>query len=110
MTMGITQPPMYVDVFNNMDIKEIIQAWSLKISAPNDVVELAEKRATICKNCEHAKQGIKGKDWTYYCGKCGCPIAGKTFSPKQNPCPLEKWEEVDKEYFSKKVKTTKTLI
>ena len=93
-----------------MDIKEIVTAWSLKISSSEEFTQLATKRAEICNSCEHCKELLQRKTWSYICGKCGCPIAGKTFSPKQNPCPLDKWEEVDKEYFSKKVKTTKTLI
>lgn len=93
-----------------MDIKEIISAWRLKFNAPDEFASLAERRASICKSCEQLKEIIRGKEWTYLCGECGCPIAGKSFSPKQNACPLEKWKEIDQEYYTKKIKTTKTLI
>ena len=93
-----------------MDIKEIITAWKLKINPPENFAKLAEKRCEICNECEHLKEMIKGKQWSYVCGKCGCPIAGKTFSPKQNPCPIDKWKEIDEEYFNKVTKQTKTLI
>jgi hypothetical protein len=41
---------------------------------------------------------IEKKKWTAYCNGCGCPIDKKIFSGKVNPCPLEKWDEIDKKY------------
>ena len=93
-----------------MDIKEIITAWKLKINPPENFAKLAEKRCEICNECEHLKEMIKGKQWSYVCGKCGCPIAGKTYYTKQRACPIDKWKEIDEEYFNKVTKQTKTLI
>jgi hypothetical protein len=28
----------------------------------------------------------------YYCGKCGCPLKGKVYSPVEKSCPEGKWD------------------
>lgn len=95
-----------------MDIKEIISAWITSFNPNEPQIKLANERAEICNNCEFlGKRKLK----INYCTKCGCPIKKKIFSNKFNPCPLEKWNEVDSKYknnndvFLQK-KTNKTLF
>lgn len=78
---------------------EITMAWITSVN-PNEVQKnLAEERLKVCNSCEHAREvdiklmdGIK-IDTYYMCGHCGCPIRGKVFTPKENGCPLGKWEK-----------------
>ena len=48
--------------------------------------------------CENYVELFEKKKWSAYCNGCGCPIDKKIFSGKINPCPLEKWDEIDKKY------------
>ena len=60
--------------------------------------ELAKLRLEICLECEFRKEVVKGLKWSTLCGKCGCPLNKKVFSPNYNPCPLKKWDSVDSSY------------
>jgi hypothetical protein len=54
---------------------------------------------------------IKGLKWSALCGKCGCPLNKKVFSPNYNPCPLKKWDSVDSSYLEpSEDKNENTLI
>lgn len=88
-----------------MNIKEIIEAWKIAHN-PTEVQEkLAELRGNICNECPSKKTTLG----VTYCDDCGCVISKKIFTNSFNPCPLSKWEVVDKPFFPKN-KDFKTLI
>jgi hypothetical protein len=71
---------------------EIASAW-ISAANPTDVErEKAEKRIQVCNGCEENK--ISEILDYHYCGKCGCPLKKKIFSPLpgSEACPLGKWE------------------
>jgi hypothetical protein len=80
------------------DVFEIFNAWITSLNPTEDQLILAQHRAAICKDCEHKQQFIKDLKLAIICNLCGCPIQKKIFSNKNNPCPLKKWEEVDKKF------------
>jgi hypothetical protein len=86
------------------DFKEIFDAWVTSFKPTDVQTQHASDRARICRGdgvinkCEHYTELIEKKKWAAYCSGCGCPIDKKIFSEKVNPCPLEKWEEIDKKY------------
>lgn len=92
-----------------MNITEIIQAWK-KANNPTEYErELARRRMEICMVCPSRKELSKKIELLNICGECGCPISKKAFTPSYNPCPLQKWEKVDKPHFGKQ-KSEKSLI
>jgi hypothetical protein len=84
--------------------EEIFKAWRTAFNPNEAQKELASLRMDICNGCEH-KQVIA----IIRCGLCGCPLAGKTYSPVQNACPAGKWGEVDKHFFELNTEYTKKL-
>jgi hypothetical protein len=81
-----------------MNIKEIIEAWSIANNPTPSQKTLAELRGEVCENCPAKKTKLK----IAICKECGCPISKKVFTNNYNPCPLKKWEEIDKPYFKSK--------
>ena len=73
-------------------ISEIFQAWVAAANPTPEQLSIADYRSQVCDSCAHKKyvNAIK----TFVCGKCGCPLSKKVFSPKPGPeaCPLAKWE------------------
>jgi recombinational DNA repair protein RecR len=47
--------------------------------------EIADKRMSICKQCEHLKAFNR-------CDICGCFMDGKTLILSES-CPIDKWKE-----------------
>lgn len=92
-----------------MDIFEILEAWVIAGNPSPVQKELANKRAVICNECEFKKQFIKRLKLSTICDKCGCPLAKKIYTKRYNVCPMHKWSEVDKDYFSSQ-KTNKTIL
>jgi lipoate synthase len=91
-----------------MDVIEIINAWTIANNPTSKQEELAKLRASICEVCPSKKVITKKLKLATICGECGCPISKKIFTPKFNPCPLKKWEEIDIQYIPKK--NTSSLI
>lgn len=81
-------------------ISTIIEAWIISNNPSDRQKELSKKRIKVCSDCESLNHFLK------ICGECGCPISKKIFTNEENPCPLKKWEDVDKEYFIQKTKKT----
>jgi len=71
---------------------EIATAWISAANPSADEKERAESRIKICDTCEENK--ISEILNYHYCGKCGCPLEKKIFSPLpgKEACPLAKWE------------------
>jgi hypothetical protein len=88
-----------------LDIKKISKAWFNSYFGSNEQKELSQKRLNICEGCPERTTVTIG--FTYpACGICSCPIQKKIFSSQFNDCPLDKWENVDKEHpilFKKKL-------
>jgi hypothetical protein len=81
-----------------INYKEIFHAWKISFKPTPKQEELAELRLKICLGCEFKKEIVKGVKWSALCGKCGCPLNKKVFSPNYNPCPLKKWNLIDSNY------------
>jgi ribosomal protein L37AE/L43A len=73
-------------------ISEIFQAWVAAANPTPDQLTIAQHRSHICDGCEH-KTHVKAIN-SFICGKCGCPLSRKVFSPVEGSkaCPLAKWE------------------
>ena len=74
-------------------ISEIFQAWVSAAKPSPEQKQIAEYRASVCDSCEHKTHVVAIN--SFVCGKCGCPLSKKVFSPKPGPqaCPLAKWEK-----------------
>ena len=90
-----------------INIGEIIDAWVISNNPSETQLNKSIERGNICNMCPSKKVITKHIQLATICGECGCPISKKIFSLDYNPCPLKKWEEVDKKYTipSKKTKT-----
>lgn len=74
---------------------QILTAWGIAISPNQEQNDIAAERLEICTKCEFKKTNLLN---ITYCGKCGCPLKGKSFSewkdinnPEENPCPEKMW-------------------
>jgi hypothetical protein len=88
----------------------IIEAWKIAKNPTRTQKELADKRALICDTCPSKKTITKKLEVGVICGECGCPIVKKIFTPKNEQCPLGKWQEVESLFFSDAIKTKKSLF
>lgn len=66
--------------------EEIYPGWRNLIQGREEYADMAAKRINICLDCEYLGHGVLFD----CCGKCGCPIKAKAFSPKSD-CPERKW-------------------
>lgn len=92
-----------------MDIKKIIEAWSISRNPTNDQTEMAERRLKICDNCDSKREYMKKIKMLVLCSECGCPLAKKSYTNSYNACPLGKWKETDLPFFPDQ-KTKKTIL
>lgn len=92
-----------------MNFKTIIDAWIIANNPTSEQIELSEKRLIICNSCTSRKEYMKGVKLLNICTECGCPILKKIFTNIYNSCPLEKWSEIDLNYFVEQ-KTKKTIL
>ena len=93
-----------------INFKDIFNSWITSINPSKMELNRANDRFKVCLDCEFKKEKIQNKQWTLYCGECGCPLKGKIYSSVINPCPKNKWEDVDKKYNSIDLKNTKSLL
>lgn len=91
-----------------VNIKEIIDAWVISFNPTDTQLNKSIERGKICDRCPSKKVITTSFKLATVCGKCGCPISKKIFSTEFNPCPLQKWSEVDTKYAIVH-KTIKTL-
>jgi hypothetical protein len=93
----------------SFNIKEIIESWAIASSPTSEQKLLAEARYSVCLACEHfrEKRKITGEP---FCKECGCPVNKKIFSPRNNPCPLSKWENVDNLLHASTQKNKKSFL
>ena len=82
----------------HFDVKEIASAWIAKLHPTDPQKELAERRASICNECDEVGEIIEDNENTRYCKKCGCIIGAKIYSYKEGACPLGKWDDNDREF------------
>jgi len=85
-----------------IDVIDILKSWATKLN-PNELQsKIAKDRLHIClgtdstDKCEYVTEFVDGKKWSSTCSACGCPISAKVFSSNSNPCPKNKWIDVDK--------------
>lgn len=93
----------------SLDLLEIVSAWITAANPSEAEASLAQKRSEICNSCEHKKERIKKFKLGIVCDLCGCPLMKKIYSKNNNPCPIGKWEEVDKLFFTKKLNNQKII-
>ena len=75
-----------------LKIVEVAKVWITSVNPNPEQKILAEYRASICDSCEHKAHNASID--LYYCGKCGCPLSKKIFSPAgPNACPDKRWEK-----------------
>lgn len=79
----------------SIDLKDIAKAWITSLNPKEKEKELANLRYKICGGCEFKKEIFDKKQWSSFCGKCGCPLNKKIYSNNYNNCPAGKWSEVD---------------
>jgi hypothetical protein len=71
-----------------MDFVEIAKAWIISVNPTPKQEEIANSRIEICNSCEHRKHLV-----VHYCGKCGCPLQKKIYSPAgPESCPDGRWK------------------
>jgi len=97
----------------SFDLKEIARSWLIAANPSTLQTELAQKRYSICLECEHYRE-TRAITHDEHCNDCGCPLSKKIFSPKFDACPLHKWLGVESQYketyFIKQSKNDKTLL
>jgi hypothetical protein len=87
-----------------INLKKIAKAWLTAANPTPKQSELAEARWNICDSCDKKKLVTS----VPICGACGCPLSKKIFTMENDSCPLNKWLEVEKDYFI--IKTNKSII
>lgn len=94
-----------------INLKDIFNSWITSVNPSETELQRAKERFEICSTCEFKKQVLEKKEWILYCGACGCIIKGKVYSSVVNPCPKNKWEDVDRKYKSIPIiKNSKSLL
>lgn len=91
-----------------MSIFNIAYSWYQFIHGDDQVKDMMFKRLKICDTCPEKQPLDKlgkllvstlSRDAVMYkCGKCNCPLSGKTAGPG-NACPLGKWKEAGAESY-----------
>lgn len=68
---------------------EITKSWIAAANPSEEQQKIANQRIAVCNTCEFRKYN----DITdhYYCGRCGCPLKGKVYSPQPKSCPEGYW-------------------
>lgn len=75
-----------------MDFVEIAKSWINSMNPTPEMEDIANSRIEICNSCEEKKHTGTEILSFYYCGKCGCPLQKKIYSPNGiEACPLKKW-------------------
>jgi len=94
-----------------IDVKDIFNSWVRSINPTDEQLSLANARFEVCLQCEFKRETISSKDWSLVCGACGCPLKKKIYSTATNPCPKEKWKNIDKTHgLNPSKKNTSTLF
>ena len=76
-----------------LKIVEIAKAWIAAANPTPEQQAIAEYRISVCEQCPHKTYVVALN--TFVCGKCGCPLSKKIFSPLPGPqaCPDKRWEQ-----------------
>ena len=76
-----------------LKIVEIAKAWIAAANPTPEQQTIAEYRAAVCDECPHRKH-VEHIN-TFVCGRCGCPLSKKIFSPLpgQQACPDQRWQK-----------------
>jgi len=69
---------------------EITKSWITAINPSDEQQRIADQRIAVCNECPFRKYNDVGD--FYYCGKCGCPLKSKIYSPVEKSCPEGRWE------------------
>lgn len=83
-----------------INFKDIFNSWVKLFNPAEKELNRAKERFNVCLDCEFKKEIIENKKWSLVCRSCGCPLKSKIYSSVINPCPENKWKEVDKKYDS----------
>ena len=69
---------------------EITKAWITAVNPSDEQQKIADQRIAVCNTCPFRKYNDITQH--YYCGKCGCVLKGKIYSPVEKSCPDNRWE------------------
>jgi hypothetical protein len=69
---------------------EIAQSWVTALNPSEEKQAIADQRIAVCNDCPFRKYNDVGD--FFFCGSCGCPLAGKIYSPVEKSCPKGFWE------------------
>ena len=72
---------------------EIAKAWIAAANPTPEQQQIADYRISVCDVCPYKKHISQAN--TYVCGKCGCPLSKKIFSPLpgEQACPNQHWKK-----------------
>ena len=94
-----------------IDVRDILNSWITSFKPSDSQKTLAQARFSVCNACPSKKSVKRPLGFTLFCNECGCPIKAKVFSEAINPCPLKKWEDIDKNHnLNTRIKKTNTLF
>jgi hypothetical protein len=92
------------------DLIEIIDAWFTAMNPDETQSNLAKERLDVCMKCDLRKEVIHNKEWSAFCGGCGCPIRSKIFTDQFGSCPEKKWDSLEENYRSMLKQKSRTII
>jgi len=81
-----------------INIKDIVNSWVTMFNPTDEERSRADDRFEVCNTCPSREEFLNSGKWAMRCSECGCPLGAKVYSNVINPCPLKKWEEVDKKH------------
>lgn len=68
-----------------VDLKDIVTSYITLVEPTLEQERVSKARLAICKECENRTRFGT-------CKICNCPLKAKSYSTKENPCPLGKWK------------------
>lgn len=82
----------------NFNPIEIINSWIISFNPNETEIKLSKERINVCLQCDFKKEVFHNKEWSYYCGPCGCPLYKKIFTDQYGSCPKGKWNFIEDNY------------
>jgi len=73
-------------------VNEIFPGWTNLVKEVPHLEQMALDRMSICMACDYIKKHPTLKH--NYCGKCGCPVAPKSWS-QLTSCPMMFWTKME---------------
>ncbi len=94
----------------DIDVLDILKSWITSVNPTETQSELAKKRLDVCAICDFKREVIHNKEWSWLCGRCGCPIRKKIYTDQYGSCPLKKWNFIEDDYIKDLKVKEKSII